>query len=71
VGTIVRKLPDGRRLIVRTEQDSVVIDKDGEKFAVSASDLKALIALSKMSFHKIFCVSDWKENELAEGALAA
>jgi len=47
------------------------MDKEGEKFAVSASDLKALIAVSKMSFPKTFFVAHWNEDELAEGALAA
>jgi hypothetical protein len=58
---IARKLPDGRKLIVRTDQDSVVVDPDGGELAVFSSDLKALLALSEMSFPKRHCFSEWSE----------
>jgi hypothetical protein len=46
---IARKLPDGRKLIVRTDQTSVVVDQEGQELVVFSSDLRALIALSEMS----------------------
>jgi hypothetical protein len=49
MGPTERRLPDGRKLIVRTDQDSVVVDQEGQELAVFSSDLRALIALSEMS----------------------
>ena len=71
MGTTVRQLPDGRRLIIRNDREPLVIDKEGEEFAVSSSDLKALMALSEMSFPNPFCVSDWNEDERIVVARAA
>jgi hypothetical protein len=49
MGSTERRLPDGRKLIVRTDHDSVVVDQEGQELAVCSSDLRALIALSEMS----------------------
>jgi hypothetical protein len=49
MGSTERRLPDGRKLIVRTDQDSVVVDHEGQELPVVSSDLRALIALSEMS----------------------
>jgi hypothetical protein len=57
-GTTVRNLPDGRRLVARTDQASIVVDRDGQEFVVSSSDLMALIAVSEMPFPKSFRSAD-------------
>jgi hypothetical protein len=59
MGTTVRKLPGGRRLIIRTGYYSVVIDHEGQELAVSSSDLMALKAVSEMSFPKHCCLAEW------------
>jgi hypothetical protein len=61
MGTTVRRLPDGRRLVARTDQPSIVVDLDGHETAVSSSELMALIAVSEMSFPKNFRSADWSE----------
>jgi hypothetical protein len=60
MGSAVRNLPDGRKLILRDE-DSIVVDQAGEEMAVFSSDLKALVALSEMSFPKRCRFSEWSE----------
>jgi hypothetical protein len=55
---VVRRLPDGRKLIVRADQNSVVVDQEGQELTVFSTDLMALIALSEMSFPKRYCSAE-------------
>ena len=46
----VRRLPDGRRLVIGANQPATVVDLERNEMTVSPSELMALIAISEMSF---------------------
>lgn len=48
----IRHLPDGRRLVIRPNQRTKLIDPEGNETSASASELIALTAVCEMYFPK-------------------
>ena len=55
----VRKLPDGRRLITELDQQTKVVDREGNEIMPSRSEIAALTAVSEMQFPGKFRLEDW------------
>ena len=70
MGSTERRLPDGRKLIVRTDQDLVVVDREGQELAVLSSELMALIALSEMSVKPGLATAEGFTSVISRQALA-
>ena len=65
VGKTVYMLPDGRRLMTPLNQQATMVDLEGHEIIVSSSELRALIAVSEMSFPKKFRSTEWLADELS------
>ena len=48
-GETVRRLCDGRRLVMSPAKPAILVGVDGDEMTVSGSELKALIAISEMT----------------------
>lgn len=57
-GELVRRLPDGRRLVTALNRPTKVIDSDGNEIVPSPSEIVVLELMSDMSFPALFWTED-------------